>query len=208
MFENFPYMSVFFALAALTIAPGMDTVLVLRNAARGGFLDGLMTSFGICSGLFVHAIISALGLSVILLQSASLFSLLKYAGAIFLLFLALQSLRAAWRGSGLVVEKGSQRSVSLITAFREGQFSNILNPKPIIFYMMFLPQFIDPTMASAGAILTGCLNSFCAGDGLAGRARLYGAWCASLFGASRHSTLSQRGNWNHTVRFWRQACDV
>lgn len=86
MFEHFPFLAVFLALAALTIAPGVDTVLVLRNAGRGGFDYGIVTSLGICSGLFVHATLSSLGLSVILLQSSQLFSLLKYAGALYLLF--------------------------------------------------------------------------------------------------------------------------
>ena len=146
MFEHFPFLAVFLALAALTIAPGVDTVLVLRNAGRGGFDHGIVTSLGICSGLFVHATLSSLGLSVILLQSSQLFSLLKYAGAIYLLYLAVQSLRAAWRGEGMVVvTQGPVRRTRLSGAFREGILSNVLNPKPILFYMMFLPQFIDPT---------------------------------------------------------------
>lgn len=148
MFDHFPFLAIILALAALTMAPGMDTVLVLRNAARGGFADGFTTSFGICSGLFVHATISALGLSVILLQSAYLFTLLKFAGALFIVYLAFQSLLAAWRGHGLVVASEGAWRVSLVTSFREGILSNVLNPKPILFYMMFLPQFIDPTQSA------------------------------------------------------------
>ncbi|WP_319410991.1 LysE family translocator [uncultured Cohaesibacter sp.] len=148
MFEHFPFLAIILALTALTMAPGMDTVLVLRNAARGGFSDGFTTSLGICSGLFVHATISALGLSVILLQSAYLFMLLKYAGALFIIYLSVQSLRAAWRGHGLVLANEGKRAVSLITSFREGILSNVLNPKPILFYMMFLPQFIDPSQSA------------------------------------------------------------
>jgi len=67
MFDHFPFVSVFLALAALTLTPGLDTVLVLRNAARGGLQAGVLTTLGICSGLFVHGTISALGLSLILL---------------------------------------------------------------------------------------------------------------------------------------------
>ncbi|WP_119306667.1 LysE family translocator [Cohaesibacter haloalkalitolerans] len=148
MFEHFPFLAIILALTALTMAPGMDSVLVLRNAARGGFADGFTTSFGICSGLFVHATISALGLSVILLQSAYLFMVLKFAGALFIIYLASQSLLAAWRGHGLVIAQEGARSVSLLTAYREGILSNVLNPKPILFYMMFLPQFIDPTQSA------------------------------------------------------------
>ncbi|WP_316861394.1 LysE family translocator [uncultured Cohaesibacter sp.] len=144
MFEHFPFIAITIALAALTMAPGLDTVLVLRNSSRGGFADGLLTSLGICCGLFVHAIISAMGLSVLLLQSAYLFALLKFAGALFLIYLACQSLLAAWHGQGLVITQEKGRSLHVGRSVREGILSNVLNPKPILFYMMFLPQFIDP----------------------------------------------------------------
>lgn len=58
------------AVTLLTITPGVDTLLVIRNSARGGWRDGVVSSFGICSGLFIHATVSALGISIILLQTA------------------------------------------------------------------------------------------------------------------------------------------
>lgn len=84
-----------FAAAALTIAPGQDTMLVIRNVLRGGRRDGVVTSFGICAGLFVHATLSALGVSMLLRHSAAAFHLLKLAGAGYLVWLGLQSLRRA-----------------------------------------------------------------------------------------------------------------
>lgn len=145
MFESFLWLPFLVAITALTLTPGVDTLLVMRNAARGGNRDGLLTSLGICMGLFVHASISAAGLSVILLGSAHLFTALKLAGAFYLIWLGIQSLRSAFKSGGLQMEQATiQCTVPAMTSLREGLLSNVLNPKPIIFYMAFLPQFIDP----------------------------------------------------------------
>jgi len=135
------------AITLLTITPGVDTILVIRNTARGGWRDGAVTSFGICSGLFAHATISAVGISVILMQSAWAFSALKLAGAGYLIWLGVTSLRRAMaRNGGLdlastpTVHDHYDRTRSL----REGFLSNVLNPKTVVFYMAFLPHFIDP----------------------------------------------------------------
>ena len=83
--------------AALTISPGADTMLVIRNVVAGRRRHGIMTAVGICAGLFVHATLSALGLSVILAHSALAFQVLKIAGAVYLVWLGLQSLARAFR---------------------------------------------------------------------------------------------------------------
>ncbi len=144
MFEHFQWAPFLLAITVLTMSPGVDSLLVIRNAARGGWRDGGVTSLGICLGLFAHATISAAGLSVVLLGSAQLFSLMKFAGAAYLIWLGVQSLRSALHARGLTIGEARHRSASLTTSLREGLLSNVLNPKPIIFYMAFLPQFIDP----------------------------------------------------------------
>jgi len=134
------------AITLLTVSPGVDTVLVIRNATRGGLPDGLLTTLAICTGLFVHATVSAVGISVILLQSAFLFGLMKLAGAAYLVWLGAVSLRQAFAGGGNLEPGGSEaRTFAPVRSIREGLLSNVLNPKPIVFYMAFLPQFIDPT---------------------------------------------------------------
>lgn len=133
------------AITLLTISPGVDTVLVIRNATRGGIADGLLTTLAICTGLFVHATVSAVGISVILLESAVAFSLLKLAGAAYLIWLGAVSIRQALAGGGSIkIGDRSERAFVPLRSIREGFLSNILNPKPIVFYMAFLPQFIDP----------------------------------------------------------------
>ncbi len=135
------------AITLLSMSPGVDTLLVIRNTARGGIRDGVLTSLAICCGLFVHATISALGISLILLQSAWAFSALKMAGAAYLIWLGINGLLAARCGNGLPLGavQGERQAVPLWRPLREGLLSNVLNPKTVVFYMAFLPQFIAPT---------------------------------------------------------------
>lgn len=135
------------AITLLSISPGVDTLLVIRNTARGGIGDGITTSIAICCGLFVHATISALGISLILLQSAWAFHMLKLVGAGYLIWLGISSLLAARRGQPLPVNGilKNTPAVSRWQPVKEGFLSNVLNPKTVVFYMAFLPQFIAPT---------------------------------------------------------------
>ncbi len=135
------------AISLLTITPGVDTVLVIRNTTRGGWRDGALSSLGICLGLFVHATVSAVGISVILLQSAWAFRALRLAGAAYLVWLGIASLRSSAREpavQGLSGHRPAKVDFDLRRSLREGLLSNVLNPKAVVFYMAFLPQFIDP----------------------------------------------------------------
>jgi threonine/homoserine/homoserine lactone efflux protein len=139
-----------FVAAALTLTPGADTMLVVRNVLRGGRRDGVITTVGICLGLFMHATLSALGVSVILLHSATAFHLVKWAGACYLVWLGVQSLSSAVRGASHAVD--TERCMTTVVVapqrcFLEGLLSNVLNPKVAVFYLAFLPQCIGPTDA-------------------------------------------------------------
>ncbi len=139
------------AITLLTITPGVDTMLVIRNTARGGWRDGATSSFGICSGLFIHATISAVGISVILLQAAWAFSTLKLFGAGYLVWLGVSSWRKVIKQEPFTIENGKARTggAFLINrSLREGFLSNVLNPKTAVFYMAFLPQFINPAQSA------------------------------------------------------------
>jgi len=139
------------AVTLLTISPGADTMLVFRSVLKRGQAAGLMTTLGICTGLFVHATLSALGLSVILVRSALAYEIVKGLGACYLIGLGVWTLIQAQRRSNrldadhkmppaaAVVKKGWPQ------AFIEGLLNNVLNPKPAIFYLAFLPQFINPS---------------------------------------------------------------
>jgi len=124
----------------LVIAPGQDTVLVIRNSVTRGTSPGVRTAVGICCGLFVHATLSALGLSALLTASSEAYAILRALGAVYLIWLGFQSLRSALVGGGgpalESVPDGPERPL-----FREGLLSNLLNPKTATFYLALLPQF-------------------------------------------------------------------
>jgi RhtB (resistance to homoserine/threonine) family protein len=135
--------------AILTLTPGADTMLVMRNVLARGQRAGILTAVGICSGLFFHATLSALGLSLILVRSAVVFEMVKLTGACYLIFLGGQSLwRALHHGASkvpdthesIVIEQKKESCRSIV----EGLLTNVLNPKVAIFYLAFLPQFISP----------------------------------------------------------------
>jgi threonine/homoserine/homoserine lactone efflux protein len=132
----------------LTISPGADTMLVIRNVLGRGPLAGILTTLGISSGLFIHATLSALGLSLILVRSSTAFEFVKLIGAGYLIYLGIRSLTSARQmirdepleqtALSSAVTPGGWRSAG------EGLLTNVLNPKVAVFYLAFLPQFINP----------------------------------------------------------------
>ncbi len=135
------------AITLLTMTPGVDTMLVIRNTTRGGVRDGIASSVGICSGLFLHATISAVGISMLLLKCAWAFRALKLVGALYLIWLGIVSFNAALKAGKLAsagIGDETAGTFSLKHSLWEGFLCNSLNPKAALFYMAFLPQFIDP----------------------------------------------------------------
>ncbi len=134
--------------AVLTITPGADMALVAKNVFTRGKKGSFATITGICSGLFVHATASALGLSAILARSARAFEIVKWAGAAYLFYLGVMALRRAARGvsQARLAELGFPQAqrVGWWGGFAEGMLTNLLNPKVALFYLTFLPQFIAP----------------------------------------------------------------
>lgn len=133
----------------LTITPGVDTMLVLRSVFARGQRSGLMTSFGICCGVFIHASLSAVGISIILVRSAAAFETVKLIGVVYLVYLGIQSIRQVVISHSNVSKiKHSQsirnKPVNQRRAYLEGLLTNLLNPKVAVFYLAFLPQFISP----------------------------------------------------------------
>jgi threonine/homoserine/homoserine lactone efflux protein len=146
----------------LAVTPGADTLLVARNALGRGRTAGVATIAGIAAGCFVHAGLSAVGVSLILVRSAEAFHALKWGGAAYLIVLGIQSIRGWWRADDVAPapatadrETGSRR----LRSFLEGLLTNLLNPKVGLFYLAFLPQFIRPGDAVfARSLLLGGLH--------------------------------------------------
>ena len=134
------------AATLVTISPGADMALVARRAITDGWRRASVTSAGVVTGLLVHATASAVGISAILVRSATAFTVLKIVGACYLVLLGILSLRAARRtvrepASPMVGERPARSARS---SFLQGFLNNVLNPKPALFYLAFLPQFLGP----------------------------------------------------------------
>ena len=140
-----------FALAALVLImmPGPDQALITRNALVGGRRGGLLTIVGGVAGLSVHASAAAVGLSALLVASATAFTVLKVVGACYLLWLAVQMLRSAAR-SRREPEAELQPTTARhpIAYLGQGFLSNALNPKVALFFVTFLPQFLSTDSGS------------------------------------------------------------
>lgn len=136
-----------FALAslALNIVPGADMTFVAASAARGGLRVGLAAALGIAAGCVVHIAAAVVGLSALIAASSQAFAVLKWLGAAYLLYMAWGLLRSP---TPAAADAPAPR-LSARQAFRAAALVNVLNPKVGLFFLAFLPQFIDPAAGSA-----------------------------------------------------------
>lgn len=111
------------------MSPGPDFVLVTRHAALSGRRAGVSAALGIACGVFAWAVVAAFGVAALLAASAVAFSIVKLAGAAYLAYLGVKSLRAAIRGGSAALAEARSRTVSSWVAFRQGLVTNLLNPK-------------------------------------------------------------------------------
>ncbi|MCZ8516887.1 LysE family translocator [Paenibacillus filicis] len=123
----------------LTLMPGPDNLFVLAQSISKGKKAGIVTAFGLCSGLIVHITAATLGISAVIYQSALAFAIVKYLGAAYLLFLAWKSFRE--KESDLTINNMS--SLNLKSLYKKGILMNVLNPKVSLFFLALLPQFVD-----------------------------------------------------------------
>ena len=125
----------------LNLAPGPDTAYILGRSIAQGRTAGIASAFGISVGSIFHTCAAALGLSAFLATSAWAFSAIKLIGGGYLVFLGIKLILE--RGEQFRVPSGFRRFNSG-AAFRQGVLTNLLNPKVALFFLAFLPQFIDP----------------------------------------------------------------
>ncbi|UJW35378.1 LysE family translocator [Saccharothrix sp. AJ9571] len=130
----------------VVLAPGPDTMVVLKNSLAGGFRGGLVASSGILIGNLLQGSAAALGLGAVIAHSQPLFLTLKWLGVAYLCYLGVQALRGAWKGDYQALDGTS--GARGFRRFREGFLSNITNPKVLILYLSVLPQFLDPAVTT------------------------------------------------------------
>jgi threonine/homoserine/homoserine lactone efflux protein len=134
----------------LTITPGQDTLYILGRTVSQGRRAGLLSVLGICCGLVVHSLAAALGLSAVLATSSSAFTAVKLAGAAYLVYLGVMMWRQPPPSHATVP---ARRPAGAPQIFWAGLLTNLLNPKVALFFLAFLPQFVDPAAPSKFAAL-------------------------------------------------------
>ena len=158
--------------ALMTITPGLDTALVIRTGAREGRRSAMAATLGIASGIFLWAIVAAVGISALLLASTTAYTVVKIAGAIYMVWLGVGMIRSAVRrkreepaaDTGMidataVAEGARDRAGRPIAFYRQGLLANLMNPKVGAFYVALIPQFIPPeTPALAAGSLLGMVH--------------------------------------------------
>ena len=127
------------ASVALTIAPGPDNIFVLTQGIARGRKPAIVTALGMCSGISVHTTAAAFGISAVFYSSVVAFNVVKYAGAAYLLYLAYKTLKER---SVIRFAIADRRPIAAL--FKRGFIMNVLNPKVAMFFLAFLPQFVNP----------------------------------------------------------------
>jgi threonine/homoserine/homoserine lactone efflux protein len=136
--EKAAFLTFLIAALALNIAPGPDMLYVIGRSVGQGRRAGIVSSLGVFVGCWVHILAAAFGIAALLRSSPMAFNVVRYAGAAYLMYLGMRLLA---QKTNLVSQP--LKAESLTSIFRQGAITNILNPKVAIFFLAFLPQFID-----------------------------------------------------------------
>jgi len=178
----------------LNLTPGPDVLYIVTHALRSGARAGMAAALGITAGCFVHIFAAALGVSALMAASSTAFTLLKWAGAAYLVYVGLRMLMSKAPVDGTdAIESIAARAVNTkATAFRgiffQGFWTNVLNPKVALFFLAFVPQFITPDMGNKplAFLLLGLLFNF---NGLLVNI----GWALTAAWMSRRLSAVQRG---------------
>lgn len=129
----------------LNLTPGPDVLYIVSSALKGGVRAGIVAALGIVSGCFVHVFAAALGVGALLATSAAAFTVLKWVGAAYLMWMGVKLLLAKGGSSMVPTESPvAPEAVDLGRVYRQGFLTNVLNPKVALFFLAFVPQFIAP----------------------------------------------------------------
>jgi threonine/homoserine/homoserine lactone efflux protein len=131
----------------LNLTPGQDTFYILGRSITQGVRAGIASALGITVGSLAHTFMAAVGLSALLAASATAFTVVKLAGAAYLVYLGVRMIVARNPGSTLT-DAHNGNTASSFAAFRDGLVTNVLNPKVALFFLALMPQFIEPTSES------------------------------------------------------------
>lgn len=140
----------------LNLTPGPDMALVIARSTQSGPRAGVAAALGIGAGTLVHIAAAAIGISAVIMASATAFTVIKWLGALYLLYIGAQMIRHSLSSQPADVVASGRNASNLVDAFLQGFLTNVFNPKVAVFFLAFLPQFIDtdaPSKAQAFVVL-------------------------------------------------------
>lgn len=180
-----------FIIASLSInlIPGPDVIFIVSNTLKGKLRLGMLSALGLGTGYLIHTFAAVLGLSTIVLNSAFLFGVVKFLGAAYLIYLAMTSLKNFATGKSALLEEPDQTKQGNV--FVQGIVVSVLNPKVALFFLSFLPQFVDP----ASGQVTGDLL-------ILGLVFCFTATCCNLFYAITGNVLLNKAKGALFTRFF------
>lgn len=135
-----------FAVLVICVTPGPDMLYILATSLSQGVRAGLVASVGMSLGMLVHTALVSAGLAALITTVPVLYDVIRYAGAAYLIYIGIRS----WRDSSAVTSVEQRPVVPLRTVLWRATVTNLLNPKIVLFYLAFLPQFVAPERGRAG----------------------------------------------------------
>jgi threonine/homoserine/homoserine lactone efflux protein len=179
----------------LNLTPGPDVLYIVSQSLRAGAKAGVVAGLGITAGCFVHVFAAAAGVSALMAASATAFSVLKWAGAAYLLWVGVRLLvsnsqAVRWGAASRLPPPYEQPTSSLWKAFRGGFLTNVLNPKVAIFFLAFVPQFIAPEADNKALafVLLGVLFNI-------NSVAVNSAWALAAAWMARHGAVQRGMQW-------------
>lgn len=131
----------------LNLTPGTDTMYILTRSVSQGQKAGIYSALGIATGVFVHTLFASFGLSIVLMRSTTAFVIVKYLGVAYLIYLGIKMIIVKKKSFDNNFSRTKQPNLQKI--YRQGVLINVLNPKVALFFLAFLPQFINPSKVAS-----------------------------------------------------------
>ena len=140
MFGTINYFTFLASSVMLNITPGSDTIYIISRSAVGGKKEGIISALGICTGILIHTVLTAFGLSAILAGSKTAFNIMKILGAV---YLAAMGIMTVFSKKSIISSSDTEKK-PLAKIYRQGVLTNALNPKVALFFLALIPQFVSP----------------------------------------------------------------
>lgn len=157
------YLTEFLAVLSITIlaivSPGPDFIVVSRNSLMYSKQSGIFTGIGVAIAVWVHIFYTLAGIGLLLSKSILLFSIVKYLGAAYLIYLGIACIRSKGESASALIDSGGEKTISAFESFKMGFLTNMLNPKATLFFVSLFTQMVNPATPLSIQIAYGAIVS-------------------------------------------------